>query len=80
MSKGVNGLVDLHIYLERVGELVDPKEWYLADARVDLNETEDEDIEAMLNDTLEVSLSLSGVPADTRHKDSMQDTKRIKVR
>ena len=80
MSKGVNGLVDLHIYLEKVGELVDPKEWYLADARVDLNETEDEDIEAMLNDTLDVSLSLSGVPADNRYKDSKQDSKLIKVR
>lgn len=77
MCKSVNGIADLHIYLQRIGEDVDESEWALADARIDLDETEDEDIEAMLNDTLNVSLSLSG---DTRQKDSIQDSKFIKVR
>ena len=80
MCKEVNGLVDLHIYLEKTGELINEDEWFLADARVDLNETEDEDIEEMLNNTLNVSLSLSGVPYDSRQKDSSQDSKFIKVR
>ena len=76
----VNGLVDIHVYLSKIGEKVDNNEWALVDARFDANETEEEDIEAMLNDTLDVSLSLSGVPADKRYLDSSQDTKRIKVR
>lgn len=76
MCQGVNGLADLFLYLEKVGEDIDTNEWHLADARVDLNETEDEDIEAMLNDTLNVALSI----ADTRRKDSVQDSKLIKVR
>lgn len=77
MCKSINGIADIHIYLQRIGEDVDESEWALADARIDLDETEDEDIEAMLNDTLSVSLSLSG---DTRQKDSVQDSKFIKVR
>ena len=77
MCKSVNGIADIHIYLQRIGEDVDESEWALADARIDLDETEDENIEAMLNDTLNVSLSLSG---DTRQKDSVQDSKFIKVR
>ena len=77
MCKSVNGIADLHIYLERIGEDIDENEWAVADARVDLDETEDEDIEAMLNTTLSVSLSLRG---DTRQQDSVQDTKFIKVR
>ena len=76
MCKTVNGLADIYLYLEKVGEDIDSNEWHLADARVDLNETEDEDIEAMLNSTLDVALSI----ADTRRKDSVQDTKFIKVR
>ena len=76
MCKTVNGLADIFVYLEKVGEEIDSNEWHLADARVDLNETEDEDIEAMLNSTLDVALSI----ADTRRKDSVQDTKFIKVR
>lgn len=76
MCNGVNGLADLYLYLEKVGEEIDTNEWHLADARVDLNETEDEDIEAMLNDTLDIALSI----ADTRREDSVQDTKFIKVR
>ena len=76
MCKTVNGLADIYLYLEKVGEEIDSNEWHLADARVDLNETEEEDIEAMLNSTLDVALSI----ADTRRKDSVQDTKFIKVR
>lgn len=76
MCKGVNGLADIFVYLEKVGEVVNENEWHLADARVDLNETEDEDYEAMLNDTLNISLSI----ADSRRKDSTQDSKFIKVR
>lgn len=76
MCKSVNGLADIFLYLDKVGEDIDSNEWHLADARVDLNETEDEDIEAMLNSTLNVALSI----ADTRRKDSVQDTKFIKVR
>jgi len=76
MCKTVNGLADIFLYLDKVGEEIDSSEWHLADARVDLNETEDEDIEAMLNSTLDVALSI----ADTRRKDSVQDTKFIKVR
>jgi len=79
-KKCVNGLVDIHVYLSRIGEDVNADEWYLADSRVDSNETEEENFEAMLNDTLDVALSLSGVPADKRYKDSSQDTKKIKVR
>ena len=76
MCKGVNGLADIFVYLEKVGEVVNENEWHLADARVDLNETEDEDYESMLNDTLNISLSI----ADSRRKDSVQDSKFIKVR
>ena len=76
MCKTVNGLADIYLYLDKVGEDIDSNEWHLADARVDLNETEDEYIEAMLNSTLDVALSI----ADTRRKDSVQDTKFIKVR
>lgn len=76
MCKTVNGLADIFLYLEKIGEDIDSNEWHLADARVDLNETEDEDIEAMLNSTLNVALSI----ADTRRKDSVQDSDFIKVR
>ena len=76
MCKTVNGLADIFLYLEKIGEDIDSNEWHLADARVDLNETEDEDIEAMLNNTLNVALSI----ADTRRKDSVQDSDFIKVR
>ena len=76
MCKGVNGLADMFVYLEKAGEVINEDEWHLADARVDLNETEDEDYEAMLNDTLNISLSI----ADSRRKDSVQDSKFIKVR
>lgn len=76
MCKGVNGLADMFVYLEKTGEVINENEWHLADARVDLNETEDEDYEAMLNDTLNISLSI----ADSRRKDSVQDSKFIKVR
>jgi len=76
MCKGVNGLADIFVYLEKAGEVINEDEWHLADARVDLNETEDEDYEAMLNDTLNISLSI----ADSRRKDSVQDSKFIKVR
>ena len=76
MCKGVNGLADIFVYLEKTGEVINENEWHLADARVDLNETEDEDYEAMLNDTLNISLSI----ADSRRKDSVQDSKFIKVR
>jgi len=76
MCKTVNGIADLFVYLEKVGEVVDDNEWALVDAREVGNETESEDYEAMLNDTLDVALSI----ADTRRKDSVQDTKFIKVR
>lgn len=76
MCKTVNGIADLFIYLEKVGESIDEKEWALVDARDCSDEKEEEDYEAMLNDTLNVALSI----ADTRRKDSVQDTKFIKVR
>jgi len=79
MCKGVNGLADIFVYLEKSGELINEDEWHLADARIDLNETEDEDIEAMLNTTLDVSLSISSGTARP-YQDSVQDTKLIKVR
>ena len=77
MCKSVNGIADIHIYLERIGESVDENEWAMVDSRIDLDETEDENIEEMLNTALSVSVSLSG---DTRQKDSIQDSKFIKVR
>ena len=77
MCKSINGIADLHVYLERIGEDVDENEWAVADVRVDLDEAEDENIEEMLNTALNVSVSLSG---DTRQKDSIQDSKFIKVR
>ena len=76
MCKGVNGLADMFVYLEKTGEVINENEWHLADARVDLNETENEDYEAMLNDTLNISLSI----ADSSRKDSVQDSQFIKVR
>ena len=76
MCKTVDGIADLFVYLEKVGEVVNDNEWALVDAREVGNETEDEDYEAMLNNTLDVALSI----ADTRRKDSTQDTKFIKVR
>ena len=79
MCKGVNGLADIFVYLESKGELIDENEWHLADARTDLNETEDEDFETMLNETLNISLSISSGKA-TPYQDSAQDTKMIKVR
>ena len=35
MCKTVNGLADIYLYLEKVGEDIDSNEWHLADARVD---------------------------------------------
>lgn len=77
MCKSVNGIADIHIYLERIGESVDENEWAMVDSRIDLDETEDENIEEMLNTALSVSVNLSG---DTRQQDSVQDSKFIKVR
>ena len=79
MCKSINGIADIHIYLQRIGEDIDESEWALADARIDLDETEDEDIEAMLNTTLSVSKSLSLATARP-YQDSTQDSKLIKVR
>jgi hypothetical protein len=76
MCKGVNGLADMFVYLEKAGEVVNENEWHVADAREVGDETELEDYEAMLNDTLNISLSI----ADSRRKDSTQDSKFIKVR
>jgi hypothetical protein len=70
---------EILIYLNNVGEPFDQNEWVLVDARVDDNETEEEDFEAMLNSTMTVAMS-SGAPQDTRSKDSVQDSKWIKVR
>ena len=76
MCSGVNGIENIHIYLEQIGETIDEDQWHLADCRLDLNETEEEDFEEMLNSTLEVALSIQ----DTRRLDSVQDSKFIKVR
>jgi hypothetical protein len=76
MCKGVNGLADIFVYLEKSGEVINENEWHVADVRGVGNETESEDYEAMLNDTLNISLSI----ADSRRKDSTQDSKFIKVR
>lgn len=66
------------MYLQNVGELEDDS-WECVDARVDDNETEDEDFESMLNATLNVAMSTSA-PADNRSKNSVQDNKFVKVR
>lgn len=69
---------EILMYLNNVGELVDENEWECIDARVDDNETEEEDFEEMLNATLDISLSFA--PADNRAQKSVQDNKFVKVR
>ena len=75
----VSGYDDILIYLNGVGESEDLDQWDLIDASIDDNETESEDFEAMLNDTMSVALAATA-PVDTRNKDSVQDNKFVKVR
>lgn len=75
----VSGYDDILIYLNSVGESEGLEDWDLVDSNIDDNETESEDFEAMLNDTLSVALSATA-PSDTRNKDSVQDNKFVKVR
>ena len=66
----VSGYDDILIYLNGVGESEDLDQWDLIDASIDDNETESEDFEAMLNDTMSVALTATA-PGDTRNKDSV---------
>ena len=75
----VQGYDDILLYLNGVGESEDLDSWDLIDASVDENETESEDFEAMLNDTMSVAMS-AVAPGDTRNKESIQDNKFVKVR
>ena len=75
----VQGYDDILLYLNGVGESEDLDSWDLIDASVDENETESEDFEAMLNDTMSVAMSVVA-PGDTRNKESIQDNKFVKVR
>jgi len=75
----VSGYDDILIYLNGVGESEDLDQWDLIDASIDDNETESEDFEAMLNDTMSVALTATA-PGDTRNKNSVQDNKFVKVR
>ena len=75
----VSGYDDILIYLNGVGESEDLDQWDLIDASIDDNETESEDFETMLNDTMSVALAATA-PGDTRNKDSVQDNKFVKVR
>lgn len=68
---------EILIYLQKVGEK-ENDEWECIDARIDENESEDEDFEAMLNATLSVALSVA--PSDNRAQASVQDNKFVKVR
>lgn len=68
---------EILIYLNKVGEKIG-EDWVCVDARVDDNESEGEDFEAMLNATLNVALSAA--PADNRSAASVQDNKFVKVR
>ena len=69
---------EILIYLQKVGEPMQNDEWECIDARIDDNETEEEDFEAMLN-SMEVALA-SFAPGDERNKASVQDNKFVKVR
>tara|TARA_R110000772_G_scaffold49294_1_gene113454 strand:+ start:3976 stop:4641 length:666 start_codon:yes stop_codon:yes gene_type:complete len=75
----VLGYDDILIYLNGVGESEDLDQWDLIDASIDDNETESEDFETMLNDTMSVALAATA-PGDTRNKNSVQDNKFVKVR
>ena len=75
----VQGYDDILLYLNGVGESEDLESWDLIDASIDDNETESEDFEAMLNDTMSVAMS-AVAPGDTRNKNSVQDNKFVKVR
>lgn len=78
MCKTSDKQAEILIYLQKVGELED-ESWECIDARIDDNETEDEDFEAMLNTTLSVAMA-SSAPSDSRNKPSAQDNKFVKVR
>jgi hypothetical protein len=78
MCKIADKQAEILIYLQKVGESIDENEWECVDARVDENETEEEDFESMLN-SMEVALSVSA-PGDERNKNSKQDNKFVKVR
>lgn len=69
---------EMLVYLKSVGETMS-EDWVCVDARIDEGEGEGEDIEEMLNATLDVSLSMVA-PRDKRSKNSKQDNKFIKVR
>lgn len=77
MCKVSDQQAEILIYLQKVGEL-ESDEWECVDARIDDNETEEEDFEAMLNTTLNVALAVA--PSDNRSKASVQDNKFVKVR
>lgn len=64
-------------YLNKKGETVEELEGYeLINATIDDGETEDEDWEKLVSDSIMLSVS----PMDKRAKDSVQDTDFIKVR
>lgn len=65
-------------YLNKNGESIQDleKDYEMVHATIDDNEGENEDWEAMLNE----EYNLSSAPADNRNKDSVQDSKWVKVR
>lgn len=77
----INSESEILIYLKNVGEDIDESLWECVDATIDEGESEDDDIEAMLNATLNVAqVALSTAPSDTRQKKSIQDNEWVKVR
>ena len=73
--------IDWLTYLSKKGEQIEDEEWVLLDATIDEDEQEDEDWEQMLTEQVNLSMpELASAPADERAKDSVQDTKWLKVR
>tara|TARA_R110002050_G_scaffold49916_1_gene115720 strand:+ start:2823 stop:4679 length:1857 start_codon:yes stop_codon:yes gene_type:complete len=71
--------VDWLTYLSKKGETIEELEGYdLVSAVIDEDETEEENWEQLVRDS--IALELSSAPADNRSKASMQDTDFIKVR
>lgn len=72
--------IDYLTYLSKKGEEVDGDEWELVASIVDEKEGEDEDWETLLNQEVALAAHALGVNDAYPAKDSVQDTKWIKVR
>jgi hypothetical protein len=72
--------IDYLTYLSKKGEEVDGEEWELVASIVDEKEGEDEDWETLLNQEVALAAHALGVNDANPAKDSVQDTKWVKVR